>query len=79
MFKFRTFALAAGLLPALLVVAAALFAGSRLGLAPAPWQPPLLALLSALPLLAETVLLVRAGGALWDRLDPSQELLAPED
>jgi ABC-2 type transport system permease protein len=72
-------ALAAGLLPALLVVAAALFAGSRLGLAPAPWQPPLLALLSALPLLAETVLLVRAGGALWDRLDPSQELLAPED
>jgi ABC-2 type transport system permease protein len=72
-------ALAAGLLPALLAVAAALFAGSRLDLAPAPWQPPLLALLGALPLLAEIALLVRAGGALWDRLDPSQELLAPED
>jgi ABC-2 type transport system permease protein len=72
-------ALAAALLPALLVGAAALFAGSRLGLAPAPWQPPLLALLAALPLLAEIALLVRAAGALWDRLDPSAELLAPAD
>jgi ABC-2 type transport system permease protein len=72
-------AVAAGLLPALLLAGAALLAGSWLGMRPAPWQAPLLALLGALPVLAEVGLLVRAGGAFWDRLDPSQELLQPED
>ncbi|MBV8201914.1 MAG: hypothetical protein JOZ15_14945, partial [Acidobacteria bacterium] len=71
--------LAAGLLPALLLAGAALLAGSRLGMRPAPWQAPLLALLGALPVLAEVGLLVRAGGAFWDRLDPSQELLQAEE
>lgn len=75
----QSLAIAAGLVPALLLVAAALLAGSRLGLRPAAWQAPALALLAALPLLVEVGLLVRAGGALWDRLDPSQELLQPEE
>ncbi len=75
----QSLGLAAGLVPSLLVVAAALLAGSRLGLRPAAWQAPALALLAALPLLVEVGLLVRAGGALWDRLDPSQELLQPEE
>jgi hypothetical protein len=72
-------AIAAGLLPAALLVAAALFAASRLDVAPAPWQAPGLALVAALPLLAEVGLLVRLAGALWDRLDPSQDLLNPEE
>jgi ABC-2 type transport system permease protein len=72
-------ALLVGLLPAALLVGAALLVEGWLGIPLAPWQAPLLALLAALPLLAEIGLLVRAGGAFWDRLDPSQELLNPEE
>jgi ABC-2 type transport system permease protein len=72
-------ALLVGLLPAALLVGAALLVEGWLGIPLAPWQAPLLALLGALPLLAEVGLLVRAGGAFWDRLDPSQELLNPEE
>jgi ABC-2 type transport system permease protein len=72
-------ALLVGLLPAVLLVGAALLVEGWLGIPLAPWQAPLLALLGALPLLAEVGLLVRAGGAFWDRLDPSQELLNPEE
>jgi ABC-2 type transport system permease protein len=72
-------ALLVGLLPAALLVAAALLAGGWLGIPQRPWQAPFLALLASLPLLAEVAVLVRAGGAFWDRLDPAQELLSPDD
>lgn len=61
--------LAGGLVYALLNVA--------LGLRLAAWELPLLALAVALPFLAEVYLMVRSAGAIWDRLDPSQELLEP--
>ncbi len=48
-----------------------------LGLRLAPWELPLLALAVALPFLVEVFLMVRAAGAIWDRLDPSQEILDP--
>jgi hypothetical protein len=70
-------ALAVGLIPGLLAAAAAVGAGAFLGVAPAPWQAPLLALFACLPVLAEVALLVRFGGALWDRLDPAEEILVP--
>jgi ABC-2 type transport system permease protein len=72
-------ALAVGLLPAGLAVAAALLAGRALGLPLAPWEAPLLALVGSLPVLAEVALLVRIGGAFWDRLDPSEEILNPAE
>ncbi len=70
-------ALAVALIPAVLLAGAAVAAGRWLGIAPAPWQAPLLALLGCLPVLAEVALLVRIGGAFWDRLDPSEEILSP--
>lgn len=39
------------------------------------WEFPLLGLLSALPLLVVTALLVRTGSELWLRLDPTREVL----
>jgi putative ABC exporter len=69
-------ALAAAALPAALAVA--LVAGIANGLAGLPftaWELPFLALAAGLPLLVEAALLVRFGGVLWDRLDPSQEIL----
>jgi len=41
------------------------------------WELPLLALAAALPFLAEVYFMLRTAGAIWDRLDPSQELLDP--
>jgi ABC-2 type transport system permease protein len=70
-------ALAVALIPAVLLAGAAVAAGRWLGIAPAPWQAPLLALLGCLPVVAEVGLLVRIGGAFWDRLDPSEEILSP--
>ncbi len=43
----------------------------------AAWELPLLAAAAALPYLLETYLMLRAAGAIWDRLDPSRELLEP--
>ena len=40
------------------------------------WELPLLGLLAALPVGAVVTALVRFGGVLWERLDPSEELLA---
>jgi ABC-2 type transport system permease protein len=70
-------ALAVALIPAFLLGGAVVAAGWSLGMAPAPWQAPLLVLLGCLPLLGEVGLLVRIGGAFWDRLDPSEEILGP--
>ena len=71
-------ALLLGLLPAALVVGAALLVEALLGVRPGTAQAPALAILGSLPVLAVVGLLVRAGGACWDRLDPSQEMLNPE-
>ncbi|HVT16975.1 MAG TPA: putative ABC exporter domain-containing protein [Thermoanaerobaculia bacterium] len=67
--------LALGLLPPLLAVGAALLLQRLLGLPWSPWELPLIALLAAALVLAEVGVLVRLGGALWDRLDPARELL----
>jgi hypothetical protein len=61
--------LAGGLLYTLLNLA--------LGLRFTPWELPLLAVAVALPFLVEIFLMVRTAGAIWDRLDPSQEILDP--
>jgi ABC-2 type transport system permease protein len=71
-------ALLLGLLPAALVVGAALLLEFLLGIKPGLGQAPVLAILGSLPVLAVVGLLVRAGGACWDRLDPSQEMLNPD-
>ena len=67
-----------GVLPGLLAAGAAALLLGVLGLPLAFWQAPLLALVACLPVLAEVGVLVRFGGALWDRLDPAQEMLNPE-
>jgi ABC-2 type transport system permease protein len=67
--------LALGLVPPLLAAGAALLLQRLLGLPWSPWELPLLALLAAALVLAEVGVLVRLGGALWDRLDPARELL----
>ncbi|HVT56851.1 MAG TPA: putative ABC exporter domain-containing protein [Thermoanaerobaculia bacterium] len=72
-------ALAVALLPVLLLEGAVVLGQRLLGAPFSPWEIPLLALLAAPPLLAETWLLVRVGGAYWDRLDPSQEMLSLEE
>jgi len=72
--------LAAGLVvPALLVGVVLLVQWGGMGIAPTVAEGPLLALLVALPVLAEVALLVRLGGARWDRLDPSREILDREE
>jgi hypothetical protein len=40
------------------------------------WELPFLGLAGAAPIGAVVAALVRAGGALWDRLDPSEEILS---
>ncbi|HXO21545.1 MAG TPA: putative ABC exporter domain-containing protein [Thermoanaerobaculia bacterium] len=69
----------AAILPALAVLAAATIFHLLLGIPFTVWELPLFALVAAFPLLVETALLVRAGGALWDRLDPSMEILATRE
>lgn len=61
--------LAGGLLYALLNLA--------LGLRFTPWELPVLAVAVALLYLVEVFLMIRTAGAIWDRLDPSQEILDP--
>jgi ABC-2 type transport system permease protein len=74
----RLIGLALGAIPPLLVggLVYALL-NLALGLRLTAWELPLLALAVALPFLAEVYLMVRLAGAIWDRLDPSQELLDP--
>jgi hypothetical protein len=71
--------LVAGLFVPALLVGAVLLAQWGLGIAPTIWEGPLLALLVVLPVVAEVALLVRLGGARWDRLDPSREILEREE
>lgn len=43
------------------------------------WELPLLAVVTALPLLLVTGVVVHIAGKAWDRLDPSQEILEPAE
>jgi hypothetical protein len=67
----------AALLPGVLTVAAIVGVQTLLwDSAVSPWQVPLLSLAGSVPVMAVVVALVALGGRLWDRLDPSAELLA---
>ena len=71
--------LALGVLPAALLAGGGAVLLLALGLEPSVWWLPPLGLLAGVGLLAEAALLLRLAGAAWDRLDPSQELLAPRE
>lgn len=67
----------AGLLPGVLTVAAVVAVQMFIwGVPISAWELPLLGLAGALPIGAVVVALCVFGGHLWDRLDPSAELLA---
>jgi hypothetical protein len=67
----------AGLLPGVLTVAAILAVQVLFWNIPlSAWELPLLGLAGAIPIGAVVVALAAMGGNLWDRLDPSAELLA---
>ena len=71
--------LALGALPAALLAGGGAAFLLVLDLEPSVWWIPALGALAGAGLLAETALLLRIAGAAWDRLDPSQELLAPRE
>lgn len=75
LFLGHALALALAALPGALLVGAVLFAQTAAGVAFHVLELPLLALLGSLSLWLAVWMLVRMGGALWERLDPSQELL----
>lgn len=62
-------------LPGALMVGLLLLAQWFWGLPLTAWELPLLGTLAAVPMSVVAVFLIRAGGGLWDRLDPSQEIL----
>ena len=73
---FLVVAIAIGLLPGSLLVAAALWIQIRfVGIPLTAWEFPVIGLIAALPLLVIVAALVILGGAFWDRLDPSEEIL----
>jgi hypothetical protein len=63
-------------LPGALMVGLILLAQWFWGIPLVAWELPLLGTLGAAPMLVVSIFLLRAGGALWDRLDPSQEILS---
>jgi hypothetical protein len=63
------------LIPSALLVGAAVLAQRLLGIPWSAWAFPLWGLLGAVPLLVAGWLIVRVSAPLWERLDPSQELL----
>ena len=70
-------AMVAGLAPGILFVASVVAVQVGIwGSAVTAWEVPILGLLAAAPTAAVVAALVRLGGGLWDRLDPSQELLS---
>ena len=69
-------AIAMGLLPGSLLVAASLWIQIRfVGIPLTAWEFPVIGLIAALPLIAIVAALVILGGEFWDRLDPSKEIL----
>ena len=72
-----TLALGVGLLPGALLAAGGLIAPVRwFGVPFTVWELPLVGAVAVLPLALVIGALVRAGGVLWDRFDPSAELLS---
>ena len=70
-------ALALGLLPGAVLVGAWLWLQLRVVEIPLiAWELPVLGLLAVIPLVVIVGLLTRFGGVLWDRLDPSAEILS---
>ena len=63
-------------LPGALMVGLILLAQWFWGMPLMAWELPLMGALAAIPMLVVAVFLIRAGGGLWDRLDPSQEILS---
>ena len=63
-------------LPGALLVALILLAQWFWGVPLMAWELPLLGTLAAVPMSILAIFLIRAGGGLWDRLDPSQEILS---
>ena len=73
---FLVLAIAMGLLPGSLLVAAWLWIQIRfVGIPLTAWEFPVIGLIVALPLLVIVGALVILGGTFWDRLDPSEEIL----
>ncbi len=66
-----------GLAPGVLVIGATLATQVWLwGIPLSAWELPVLGIAGAMPVLAIVVALAGVGGSLWDRLDPSEEILA---
>jgi hypothetical protein len=63
-------------LPGALMVGLTLLAQWFWGIPVVAWELPLLGSLGAAPMLVVAAFLMRAGGGLWDRLDPSREILS---
>ena len=61
-------------LPGALMVGLILLAQLFWGIPVAAWELPLLGTMAAVPMFVVGLILVRAGGGLWDRLDPSREI-----
>ncbi|MFN7965868.1 MAG: hypothetical protein U0V87_09315 [Acidobacteriota bacterium] len=69
-------ALLVTLLPSAVLVVAVLGTQHWLDLPFVAWEFPLLGLLAAAPPVGAAFLVIRLGGRLWDRIDPSLEILA---
>ncbi len=77
LFMALSIALFFGLLPGVLVVGGTLLAQLWFWEIPlSAWEFPLLGIAGAAPVVAVVVALAGVGGSLWDRLDPSEEILA---
>jgi len=64
------------LLPAALLIAAIVAAQTLLfGIPLVAWEFPVFGIIAATPVMAAVALIVRAGGRVWDNLDPSREIL----
>ena len=75
-FMALSIALFFGLLPGVLVIGGTLMAQIWLwGIPLNAWEFPLLGVAGAAPVVAIVVALAGVGGSLWDRLDPSEEIL----
>ena len=76
MFFGLTLASLLSLLPGALIVAAIVaIQWLGFGIRPLAWEWPIFGIIAATPVAAVAALVVRAGGRVWDNLDPSREVL----
>jgi len=68
-------AMALGMVPGVVFVGLILLGQSAVGIPVTAWEFPVLGLLATAPIVLEGYLLIRAGGRLWNRMDPSLEIL----